>query len=73
MLSFVKLDGGRNWNKTEFPNFKDQIFSSLDSQISNTIDKVMEKTAQTNANVNNCKFVSDNNNGYEELLEYSIN
>lgn len=71
MLSFVRNDGGRNWNKKEFPNFKNQIFSSLDSHIYNTIDKELVKTAQTNANIEN-NDVATENDGYEELLEFSI-
>jgi Zn-dependent M16 (insulinase) family peptidase len=70
MLSFVRNDGGRNWNKKEFPNFKNQIFSSLDSHIYNTIDKELVKTAQTNANIEN-NDVATENDGYEELLEFS--
>ncbi len=71
MLSFVRNDGGRNWNKKEFPNFKNQIFSSLDSHIYNTIDKELVKTIQTNANLEN-NDVAPENDGYEELLEFSI-
>jgi hypothetical protein len=71
MLSFVRNDGGRNWNKIEFPDFKNQIFSSLDSHIYNTIEKELSKTIQTNANIEN-NDVAPENDGYEELLEFSI-
>jgi hypothetical protein len=71
MLSFVRNDGGRNWNKKEFPVFKNQIFSSLDSHIYNTIDKELDKTVKTNANIEN-NDVSTENGNYEELLEFAI-
>lgn len=37
------LEGKRNWNKTKFPNFKDQFLSSYDSHISNSISKEFKK------------------------------
>jgi hypothetical protein len=73
MLSFVKNDGGRNWNKKEFSSFKDQIFSSLDSHISNTISKEFGKMSQTNENIDNHNLSSEDNTNYEELLENSLN
>jgi hypothetical protein len=72
MLSFVRNDGGRNWNKTEFPNFKDQIFSALDSQIFNTIEKEYSKTIQTNSEIEKQSDVLVENNDYEELLQYAL-
>lgn len=71
MLSFVRIDGGRNWNKKEFPNFKNQIYSSLDSHIYNTIDKELIKTVQTNASIDD-NDVATVNDDYTELLEFSI-
>ncbi len=41
--SFFKADG-RNWNKSKFPLFIKQLYSSLDSQICNTISKELKKT-----------------------------
>ncbi len=72
MLSFVKNDGGRNWNKLEFPDFIEQVISSLDSHISNTIKKELEKTAQSNTNIEDCKISAKDNGDYEELLELSL-
>lgn len=72
MLSFVKNDGGRNWNKSEFPDFTEQIISSLDSQISNTIKKELEKTALSNTNIEDCKISAEDNGDYDELLELSL-
>ena len=72
MLSFVKNDGGRNWNKLEFPDFIEQVISSLDSHISNTIKKELEKTAQSNTNIEDCKISAEDNGDYEELLELSL-
>jgi hypothetical protein len=72
MLSFVRNDGGRNWNKTEFPNFKDQIFSALDSQIFNTIEKEYSKTIQTNSDIEKQSDVLMEDNHYDELLQYSL-
>lgn len=73
MLSFIKVDGGRNWNKSEFKNFKDQVFSSLDSHIYNVISKEFNKAAQTNLIEEEHNSDIDNNTNYEELLDYSIN
>ncbi|MCK9617610.1 MAG: hypothetical protein M0R21_07210 [Lentimicrobiaceae bacterium] len=72
MLSFVRNDGGRNWNKTEFPDFKDQIFSALDSQIFNTIEKEYSKTIQTNSDIEKQNDVLMEDNHYDELLQYSL-
>lgn len=72
MLSFVKDDGGRNWNQSEFPDFIEQVISSLDSQISNTIKKELEKTAQSNTNIEDCKISAEDNGDYDELLELSL-
>lgn len=35
-ISFLD-EGGRNWNKSKFPDFEKQIFSALDSEISNVV------------------------------------
>jgi len=72
MLSFVRNDGGRNWNKSEFPNFKDQIFSALESQIFNTIEKEYSKTIQTNSDIEKQSDVLMEDNHYDELLQYSL-
>lgn len=37
-ISFLD-EGGRNWNKKKFPDFEKQIFSSLDSEISNIVNE----------------------------------
>ena len=42
ILSFLSK-GKRNWNKTKFPDFKNQFYSTLDSEISNTIKTHLEK------------------------------
>lgn len=72
MLSFIRNDGGRNWNKTEFPDFKAQIFSALDSHICNTIDKELFKTILTDSDLEKKNIKQDDNDNYEELLQYSI-
>ncbi len=72
MLSFVKNGEGRNWNKSEFPDFIEQVISSLDSQISNTITKELEKTAQSNINIEDCKISTEDNGDYDELLNLSL-
>lgn len=72
MSSFVKNDGGRNWNKTDFPDFKKQIFSSLDSQIYNTIEKELGKTILTDSIIENQNLAQPENDNYEELLKYSM-
>ncbi len=73
MLSFIRFDSGRNWNKTQFPNFADQVYSSLDSCISNTIDKELSKTAQTNTSIEDCNITEENSSNYDEILDSSIN
>lgn len=72
MLSFIKNGEGRNWNKSEFPDFIEQVISSLDSQISNTITKELEKTAQSNTNIEDCKISAEDNGDYDELLDLSL-
>ena len=72
MLSFIKVDKGRNWNKTEFSNFKDQVFSSLDSQISNTISKELDKTTRTCDINDNHEFDTISEDNYQELLDFSM-
>lgn len=72
MLSFVRIDGGRNWNKAKFPNFIEQVISSLDSHIFNTIDKELEKTAQSNTSIEDCNLYDEDNSGYDELLDLSL-
>ncbi len=42
-ISFLD-DGGRNWYKTKHPNFTKQIYSSLDSEISNIVTGQFVKT-----------------------------
>lgn len=72
MLSFVRDDGGRNWNMTKFPDFIGQVFSSLDSHISNTIEKELEKTTQSNTKIDKYDVVVEDEGNYEELLDFSI-
>lgn len=73
MLSFVKNEGGRNWNKTEFPDFKAQIFSALDSHICNTIVKEFDKTILTDFDLEKQDIKQVDNDNYEELLQHSTN
>ena len=72
MLSFVRDNEGRNWNKTKFPAFQEQVFSSLDSHIFNTLEKELEKTAKSNTKTDSYDLVSEDNTNYEELLEFSV-
>lgn len=71
MLSFIREDGGRNWNKAKFPDFKKQVISSLDSHIFNTIEKELEKTAQTNTRIDNLDITEEDSVSYEEILDNS--
>ncbi len=71
MFSFIKNDSGRNWNKTDFPDFKSQIFSSLDSHIYNTIEKELGKTILTDSDIEKQNFAQVENDNYEELLKFS--
>jgi len=41
-LSFLS-EGKRNWNKEKFPDFRDQFYSALDSEIANTIKSNLKK------------------------------
>lgn len=71
MLSFSRKDGGRNWNKTKFPEFENQVFSSLDSTISNTLKKELEQTALTNTQIEDAKSEFSDDTRYTELLDAS--
>ncbi|NVK84837.1 MAG: hypothetical protein HWE21_10985 [Cytophagia bacterium] len=44
--SFLK-DKGRNWNMTDFPDFKKQFLSALDSHLYNSIKKELGKHIDT--------------------------
>ena len=41
-LSFLS-EGKRNWNKEKFPDFRDQFYSALDSEIANTVKSHLKK------------------------------
>lgn len=41
-FSFLS-EGKRNWNKEKFPDFKNQFYSALDSEIANTIKSHLKK------------------------------
>ncbi len=75
LVSFIS-ENGRNWNKTKFPDFEKQIFSSLDSLIYNTVNKEFEKTTKTKTSIeDNNLFVNDGNlenEDYEVLLDFCI-
>jgi hypothetical protein len=71
MLSFIKEDA-RNWNKANFSNFKDQVLSALDSQISNTIGKEFKKVKLTTEINDTIKIESDNCDNYNDLLDFSL-
>lgn len=72
MLSFLKEDGGRNWYKKKFPDFKDQVISALDSHISNTIGKEFDKTFRTDYNEEDTIDLRTEEDNYEELIQMLI-
>lgn len=69
LASFIKPDG-RNWNKTNFPKFHDQLLSSYDSHICNTVNKELEKAIATKSIPENDNTLGHNNSeSYDDLLE----
>ena len=75
LFSFLS-EKGRNWNKTRFPDFEKQIFSSLDSLIYNTVKKELEKTANTKTNIEIFNIPTNDdkieNEDYEVLVDFCI-
>tara|TARA_R110002050_G_scaffold158381_5_gene287690 strand:+ start:12839 stop:13438 length:600 start_codon:yes stop_codon:yes gene_type:complete len=69
MLSFVSTDVGRNWNKTQFPLFEDQVFSAFDSAVSNALKKELEKTSKTNSRIHDQEVEARDDGNYTELLD----
>ncbi|MGV3629876.1 MAG: hypothetical protein ACO1O6_01645 [Bacteroidota bacterium] len=58
LQSFVSKDEGRNWNKTNFPEFRKQLLSAFDSHLCNSVNKHFDNVAAT---------VSDEHIEYKEL------
>ncbi len=67
LTSFFKSDG-RNWNKSKFPLFIKQLYSSLDSQICNTISKELRKTIITDTYSDEDSPIDNDDNDYQELI-----
>lgn len=65
--SFLKADG-RNWYPEKFPDFRTQIISALDSVISNTLKKELEKINCTFEIIDNDQEFSSDDSDYEEML-----
>jgi DNA-binding CsgD family transcriptional regulator len=69
-ISFLD-DGGRNWNKSKYPDFKKQIYSALDSEISNIVSKNFVKSE--NIEVESEVYVLDFESlEYNELYNHCI-
>lgn len=68
--SFLSVEG-RNWNKTRFPNFKDQFYSAYDSAIANWVKKEVKRTYRhepLEEDTENYAFLPDFKDDYEEKL-----
>jgi len=72
VLSAFIRPNGRNWNKSNFPEFKDQVLSAYDSHICNTIEKEFDKASQTDRIPDENFDQKDSSNAYEELLNSII-
>lgn len=70
LQSFVTNDGGRNWNKTKFPDFKKQLLSAFDSHLCNTVNKELEKTIAT-VGEENIMDAPDNGH-YDKLINVCL-
>ncbi len=65
--SFIK-EGGRNWYMDKHPDFRTQIISALDSVISNTLTKELEKTYDTFELLENDSEMYFDDSDYQNLL-----
>jgi hypothetical protein len=70
MLSFLD-DGGRNWYKDQHPEFIDQLYSSLDSEIYNVIKKNSREIASS-ALDETAHFIDVNDMEYQELFSFCL-
>jgi len=59
----------RNWNKTRFPDFRDQYYSAFDSVISNTVKKYLEKANNHSPILDTDAYVAPDDHAFEEQKE----
>lgn len=72
VISSFLDEGGRNWYKDKFPEFKSQLFSALDSHISNTISKDLDKSSVTEEFEDVCSVLEIDNLEFTELNKFCI-
>lgn len=70
ITSFLN-EGGRNWYKSRFPDFKSQVYSALDSEISNLVTGSYIKTEEIE--IEDVNAVLDfSSSDYHELYNHCI-
>jgi len=70
--SFLNKNG-RKWYIDKFPDFKDQFYSALDSEISNIISSKLERSNKKTKIIDDLLSDSHSNYDYDQLLEIVIN
>lgn len=63
----------RKWNKSRFPNFKKQYYSTFDSVIYNTVKKYLEKANNHSPILDADAFVAPDDHAFEEQKELLMN
>lgn len=71
LQSFLTESGGRNWNKTRFPEFRVQLVSAFDSHICNTVSKMLGDVIATVSDENIIDFQDDDDN-YNRLINICL-
>lgn len=62
----------RNWNKSRYPSFKKQYYSTFDSVISNTVKKYLEKANNHSPILDTDAYVAPDDHSFEEQKELLI-
>ncbi len=63
------IEGKRKWYKDKFPEFKDQLLSSFDSVISNTINK-MNHIESVSLDDNSFSIPDEEKNNYSDYISF---
>ena len=70
--SFLSQNG-RKWYPDKFPDFKDQFYSALDSEISNIITSKLERSNKKIKITDNLPSENQSDFDYNQLLNFVIN
>ena len=63
----------RNWNRSRFPNFKKQYYSTFDSVIYNTVKKYLKKANNHSPILDTDAYVAPDDHAFEEQKELLMN